>query len=48
MIWHFTNVEPGGWGETVLFFLKTRKFLSGNVYVARSYKWQSLLKGLSF
>lgn len=48
VLWHFTNVESGGWRETVLFFLKTRKFLSGNVYMAGSYKWQSLLKGLSF
>ena len=41
-------MKKEGKNQTVLLFLMSRKFLSGNVYVSWSYKWQSLLKGISF
>lgn len=43
LMWNWAGMVGGR-----LFFLKTRKFLSGNVYVVWSYKWQSLWKRLSF
>ena len=41
-------MKKEGKKQTVLLFLKSREFLSGHVYVSWGYKWQSLLKGISF